>query len=75
MLTGPHQTLPFRERMILRAVQMKAQTGVSMARNMPTLKQLRASYGITAKTWAEAAQQMPDAIEARIEALEAAYGA
>lgn len=75
VLTGPAQTLPFREMMILRAVEFKAKTGVSLARNMPTIKALRAEYGITAKTWQQAADQMPAAIQARIEQIELIHNA
>lgn len=75
ILTGPAQTLPFREKMILMAVQRKAETGMSLARNMPSLAQLRASYGITARTWKQAAEQMPAAITARIESIELVHNA
>jgi hypothetical protein len=75
ILTGPAQTIPFREVFILRAVELKAKTGISIARNMPSLKQLRESYGITARTWAQAAEQMPAAVAARIEQLETVLNA
>lgn len=74
MLVGPAQTFPFREKVILMAVQTKARTGHSLAPNMPTLAMLRRDYGITARTWKDAAEQMPAAIHARIESLEIALG-
>jgi hypothetical protein len=43
---------------LVKAVEFKARHGISLARNMPTVARLRAQFGITARTYADAAVQL-----------------
>jgi hypothetical protein len=68
VLDTPEQIEGFRLAVIIRALEVEVATGGQMrlTRNTPTVKSLRAEYGITARTKAEALEQMKRVYESHL---------
>lgn len=58
VIDQPEQIAAFRASAIALACDFYAKRGFKLARNMPTVAALRKQYGITARTYADAAVQM-----------------
>jgi hypothetical protein len=57
VLTGERATRDFATLSVARATEFRARHGVNIMRGL-TLRKLREGWGISARTWAEAAEQM-----------------
>lgn len=72
ILDNPADIGRFRLAALARAARLKAEHGISLARNLPTLRAIRAQYGIDARTWKAAAIELA-ALLGEVEAGDAYY--